>query len=155
MNVFVKSLLRAAAVLMAVVLFFATLMVLDTTPTSQQEWMKLGRALACLYAVVFATLWIGELVVVRFWTIPDKLIKKTLLRTIVLWLLPVGFELSGLIRALMDPVIHADLAAHSEAFVLRLLIDWAGHFSMYFVMIFVPLLICEFLMARWRPNVAV
>jgi hypothetical protein len=153
MNVFVNSLRRAAAVSAAVSLFYAVLLLLDPVSLSQQELRKLLRLLTEFYGGIFATLWICELLIARFWASPDELFKKTLARTIALWLWPMGFEVYCLIRALLDPVIRGYIDATPWPFVRQTVIDFFGHGGGTFAGIFVSLLLCELAITRfWRAK---
>lgn len=143
MDVFVKSLVRAAAEFLAVAVSILGLMW-----WSPRGYVGLlGLVLLVFYAGMFATLWLSELVIARFWTAPGMPFLKTLLRTTVLWLWPVGYEASVFIGAwratLGYPHVHVDFAG----FMLGILSDRAGYLSFYFVAIFVPLFLCELIIA--------
>ncbi|HUO98519.1 MAG TPA: hypothetical protein VMU01_07610, partial [Rhizomicrobium sp.] len=110
---------------------------------------------------VLATLCILELVIARFWTAPGKPIQKTLLRAAMMWLWPVGFSLllaigavwhSPFLRANGNAHVHIDFARFFAGYVMHYSTAMAGHFAIYFVAIFVPLLICELLVGRFWPS---
>jgi hypothetical protein len=149
MQVFQKSLLRAAAEGLVVAAFILGSMHL---PASWGGNYVVGLVITLLgfYGGMFATLWALELAIARFWKVSGKPFQKTLLRTAVLWLWPVGWEASvfvGAWRATLGyPNVHVDFTG----FMLRILIDRAGYLSAYFVAIFVPLLLCELLIAQFR-----
>jgi hypothetical protein len=142
MQIFSKSLLRAAAGFVALAASIHGLIW-----WSPRYVGLLVPALSLFYGGMFATLWLVELAIARFWTAPGKPFLKTLLRTTVLWLWPVGYEISVFVGAwkatLGYPHVHVDFIG----FMLRILIDRAGYFSFYFVAIFVPLLLCELIIA--------
>jgi hypothetical protein len=155
MDVFVKSLVRAAAEFLAVAATILGLMQMSPLWGGDSYIGGLLLVLLMFYGGLFATLWVLELAIVRFWTAPGEPLKKTLLRAAVLWLWPVGYEISvfvGAWRATLGyPHVHVDFAG----FMLGILSGRAGYLSFYFVAIFVPLLVCELLKARyWRPKAA-
>lgn len=151
MQIFSKSLLRAAAGFLAV-----AASVLGLMWWSPRGYVGLlGVVLLVFYAGMFATLWLSELVIARFWTAPGMPFLKTLLRAAILWLWPVGWEVSifaGAMRgALRNPNVHVHI--DFTGYMLNILTGRLGYYSFYFVAIFVPLLVCELVIGRfWHPK---
>jgi hypothetical protein len=155
MDVLVKSLVRAAAVWLVAPSFLAVMLLLDPLPDRNPEIGKLVRILSELYGGMFATLWISELFIARFWTAPRKIFKKTLARTAALWLWPFGEGVYRTICFLTDPREQQLIAPVFWQWLKHWLWSWATYLPVMFVAIFVPLLICEILIARyWRARQA-
>ena len=158
MDVLVKSLVRAAAVWLVLFAFVCLLVLLDPRPGRDPELWKLARLLTEFYGGMFATLWVCELLIARFWTVSNKIFKKTLLRAAVLWLWPLGECVYRMSRFFMDSHEQQLIAPVFWEWLRLWLWNWATHYPVMFVAIFVPLLICELLIARfWRlhPDPAV
>lgn len=149
MNLFLKSLLRALAVWLVVPSFLAVMMLLNPLPDRDPEIGKLVRILSELYGGMFVTLWVCELLIARFWNAPNKLFKKTLLRTAALWLWPFGEGMYRTICFLLDPQGQKLIAPVFWQWLRHWLWDWVTNLSVMFIVIFVPLLICEWLMVRY------
>jgi len=129
--------------------FVVVMMVLEPLPGGLELW-KLARIFSEVYGGIFATLWLCDMMIAWRWKAPDKLFKKTLLRTLALWLWPMGFDAYNLVRALLDPLFRAEIHVQFGVFMQRYLWDLAGHGLMFFAAIVVPLMVCELLMARFR-----
>jgi len=145
MDVFVKSLLRAAAVWLVLLAFQTVLVVVH--PHSVQLW-RWGRIFAELFGGIFATLWVCELLMARFWTAPDKIFKKTLVRAAALWLWPLGLSIFQFVCVVNDPLVVGRMGDEFGAWLHFWLINWVTHYPVIFVAIFLPLLLCEWLIAR-------
>jgi hypothetical protein len=151
MDVFVKSLVRAAAALSVVFAFFAVMVVLHSKHPF--EAMRFLRLMSMFYGGIFATLWVCELLIARYWTAPNKIFKKTLLRATVLWLWPLGLGVYQITRVLTDPVIRARLGDPILPWLQHWLVNWVRTYPLLFVAIFVPLFLCELVIARfWRAK---
>ena len=163
MGVFLKLSLRAVAEGMVVAAFILGWMLLSPWWGGDTYGGGLLVVLLMFSGGIFATLWILELVIARFWMAPGKPFQKTLLRAAVLWLWPMGFNLSVVIGAVWsnpflraggNAHVHIDFARFFASYVLHTLIASAGHFAVYFVAIFVPLLICELAIVRYGRGIA-
>lgn len=153
-----KSLLRAAAEGLLVGAVILGWMILSPLWGGDSYNGGLLVVLLTYSGGMFATLWVLELAIARFWTAPGKSFQKTLLRAAVLWLWPVGFSLSlaigavwynPFLRANGNAHVHIDFARFFAGYVLHYSTAMAGHFAVYFIAIFVPLLICELAFALY------
>jgi hypothetical protein len=154
MNVFVKSLLRAAAVWLVVGGFIAVMILLHPLHVNDARLLRLVRLLSMFYGGMFVTLWICELLIARFWSEPGKIFKKTLLRTAALWLWPLGLSIVMLTRALTDKVFRARIDGEFWSWMQHWAVNWVTHYPVIFVAIFVPLLICEWAITRRTKRAA-
>lgn len=151
MQVFLKSLVRAAAVWLVLVAFVGVMILDRARHLHDPEIWKLVRLLSELYGGMFATLWVCEMLIAWRWKAPGKIFTKTLLRSTVLWLWPFGECVYRMSLFFTDPQEQHRIAPVFWEWLRHWLWNWVTHYPLFFVAIFVPLYISELLIARyWR-----
>jgi hypothetical protein len=149
MEVFRKSFVRAAAVWLVIFgLFAVTLMIAPQKYLAAFYLLQAARKLSEYFAGIFVPLWAGELLIARFWSSPKWIFRKSLVRAAIVWLPLLLWRLITMVQFGLDhPLHHVSLA--------KILWSTAQFFSIIYAVIFVPLLICELLIARFwlsRPK---
>ncbi len=154
MDVFLKSLVRAAVVWLwpfGADLSHALSMATDPRAhvyVTKFLWYVSGD-LSVMYAGIFVSLFVCELLMARFWASPKRIGPKTLVRAAAVWLWPLGkgVILVSNFATSTDPRVPAYLAT----FVWHVCRD----LSIFYAAIFIPLLICELLIAHlWHSRSA-
>lgn len=149
MDVFVKSLIRATVLWLVVFAGFAIPMMINPHKYLGAVYLQqAAHKLPIYYAVIFLLLWIGELLIARFWSSSKGIVEKSLVRAAALWL-PLF-----LLRFITVLLFHAQ---HPASHLLwgRFLAGAALWFSIFYVAVFIPLLLCELLLSRFwfsRPK---
>lgn len=152
MEVFRRSLVRAAAVWLAIFgLFAVVLMIAPQKYLSAFYLLQAARKLSVYFAGIFVPLWVGELLIARLRSAPGRIFRKSLVRAAAVWLPLLLWRSITMLQFWADhPLHHVSWA--------KILWSTAQFFSIVYAVIFVPLLICELLMARYwlaRPKLPV
>jgi len=146
-EVFHKSLLRAGAVWLLLFSGFAIQLALHPHRYFTAFFMHQAlRKLTMYYAWLFVALWLAELLIARFWASPKKLVQKSLARAAAVWLWPLALMILQLTRAMTNPRLSHLMS--SGEILRRILGGFAQWGSVAYVVIFIPLLICELVVTR-------
>lgn len=154
MDVLAKSLLRALAVWLVMAGLLTAVILIQISHGRDPQLWKAVRILSTFYAGIFATLWVCELLIARFWTAPGNIFSKTLLRTAAVWLWPLGLSLFMLTHGLTNKAFRTHIDGAFWAWLQHWLWNWITHYPVMFTAIFVPLLLCEWLIVRRTKRAA-